>query len=194
MALNTISRGALSAYTKAVRLPFDAALPLVGRDPDSGLRAAAGLALDQVQATVLGVAGRVFGDQELQDDAAGRFRAADARREALRLRTRAEEVSEDAEERVAKREAEAENERQARKARAARTEQSRHRANARATAARKEAVQERGKVDRLEAVEEKAEALELKSEALTAKNEAQRLGKAAAAVKTERKRQASKRR
>lgn len=212
MALNTITRGAVGAYTKLARTPFDVATRLLGRDADSGLRAGAGLAIDQAEATALGVAGRLFGDAELQDEAARRFVAADERRQALRLRERAQEVSEDADERLAASERQAERTRgQGRESaarrkqqadrrkdrkttQAARAEEARRDANREVAAKRKETVAERAKIERLEAAEEKVEALDRKEEALAAQDEAQRLGRAAAATKARRTRSTSARR
>jgi hypothetical protein len=194
MSMNVLTRSAVGAYVQAMRLPFDAGARLLGRDPESGRRAAAGLAIDQVEASVLGTAGRLFGDARLQAEAALRATAVDERREAMRLRERAAEVSEDADTRVTRKEQTA----QARRARAreqakrrstqaARIEQARHRANAKATASQRETIDQRAKAERLEALDSKAEALAEKKEALAAKAEARRLGDAAARTKARRK-------
>ena len=194
MSMNVLTRSAVSAYLQALRLPFDAGARVLGRDPESGRRAAAGLAIDQVEASVLGTAGRLFGDARLQAEAALRATAVDERREAMRLRERAAEVSEDADARVTRKEqtakarrARAREQAKRRSIQAARIEQARHRANARATASQRETIDQRAKAERLEALDSKAEALAEKKEALAAKAEARRLGDAAARTKARRK-------
>jgi hypothetical protein len=195
MSLNVLTRSAVSAYVQALRLPFDAGTRLLGRESESGRRAAAGLAIDQAEASLLRTAGRLFGDAELQAEAALRATAVDERREALRLRERAAGVSEDADERVTQEEqladarrARAGEQAKRRSSQAARTEQSRHRANAKAAAAERDEIDQRAKIERLGALDAKAEALTEKEEALAAKAEARRLGDAAARAKARRKR------
>jgi hypothetical protein len=194
MSMNVLTRSAVGTYVRALRLPLDAGARLLGRDPESGRRAAAGLAIDRVEASVLGTAGRLFGDARLQAEAALRATAVDERREAMRLRERAAEVSEDADARVTRKEqtAKARRARAAEQAKrrltqAARIEQARHRANATATASQRETIDQRAKTERLDALDTKAKALAKKKEALAAKAEARRLGDAAARTKTRRK-------
>jgi hypothetical protein len=198
MSSNMLTRGAVTAYARALRLPFDAGNRLLGREPEEGRRAAAGLAVDQLEASFLAGAGRLFGDSELQAEAQLRATAVQERREALRLRERAAEVSDDADERVTRKEqlaelrrAKAGEEAQRRSKRAAKTEQSRQRVSARAAAAQREAIDRGAKAERLEALDAKADALAEKEEALTAKAEARRLGEAAARTKAQRNRKAT---
>ena len=194
MSMNVLTRSAVGAYVQALRLPFDAGARLLGRDPESGRRAAAGLAIDQVEASVLGTAGRLFGDARLQAEAALRATAVDERREAMRLRERAADVSEDADARVTRKEqtakarrARAGEQAKRRSTQAARIEQARHRANARATASQRATIDQRAKAERLDALHTKSKALAGTKEALAAKAEARRLGDAAARNKARRK-------
>ena len=198
MSLNTITRGAVTTYVRAIRLPFDAGTRLLGSQRDEGRRAAAGLALDQFEASVLGTAGRLFGDSALQAKAELRTTAVQERRKALRLRERAAEVSETADQRVTRKEeladrrrAKAGDQAQRRSRRAAETEKSRRRVSAKAASAQREAIDRRAKAERLEALDTKSEALARKEEALTAKAEARRIGEAAARTKAQRKRKAA---
>ena len=192
--MNVLTRSAVGAYVKVVRLPFDAGTRLLGADADSGRRAAARLAIDQAEASVLGTVGQVFGDAQLQATAMLRATAVDERREALRLRDRAAAVSEDGAERAERAEQHADVRRtrardQARRHRtqAAKTEHDRRRANAEVTAAQRDAIDKRAKAERLDALDTKATALGEKEEALAAKAESQRLGEAAARAKAKRK-------
>jgi hypothetical protein len=194
MSMNVLTRSAVSAYLQALRLPFDAGARVLGRDPESGRRAAAGLAIDRVEASVLGTAGRLFGDARLQAEAALRATAVDERREAMHLRQRAAEVSEDADARVTRKEqmaearrARADKQANRRSTQAARIEQARRRANAKATASQRETIDQRAKAERIDALDTKAKALAEKEEALAAKAEARRLGDAAARTKARRK-------
>ena len=194
MSVNLLTRAAVGAYVQVVRLPFDAGTRLLGGDPDSGRRAAAGLAIDGAEASVLRTAGRLLRDADLQAEATLRTTAVGERREALRLRERAAEVSEDADARVARREdqvnarrARAGEQAKRRSTKAAETAQSRNRANAKAAAAKREEVDQRAKAERLEALDTKADALAEKEDALAAKAEARRLGEAVAKTKAQRK-------
>ena len=193
--MNVLTRSAVGAYLKAVRMPLDAGTRLLGADADSGRRAAAGLAIDQLEASVLGLVGQAFDDPQMQAQALLRSKAVDERREALRLRERAAQVSEDGAERATRTEQHADARRtrageQAKRsrARAVKTENDRQRANAKATAAQREAIDKRAKSERLDALDSKAKALSEKEEAIAVKAEARRLGEAAARTKAQRKR------
>lgn len=195
MSLNVLTRSVVDAYVQVLRLPFDAGTRLLGRNAESHRRTMAGLAIDQAEASVLRRAGRLFGDSELQAEAALRTAAVDERRKALNLRERAAEVSEDADERISKKEQQADAQRvqaareaKRRSDRAARTEQSRRRVNAKATAAQRATIDRRAKAERLDALDTKADALAEQQVALAAKAEARRLGEAAARTKAQRKR------
>jgi hypothetical protein len=185
---------------RAARLPFDLGTRFVG-GADSSLA----LAVDRADARVRALAGFLLGDEDLKDDAARRHAATDERVKALRLRERAEDVSERADERLAdteqravrrragavsdsqRRRAKAEERRQSREAQAAKSAQKRKRETERTRAATQEVVEARADEARLDALEEKAEALEQEEEALIASDEARRLGRAAATAKERRK-------
>jgi len=198
MTVSVLTRSFVGAYVQALRLPFDAGTHLLGGKPDSGRRAAARLAIDQAEVSVLRTAGRLLGDAELQAEAALRTTAVRERREALRLRERAAEVSEDADERVTRtehladaRRARADEQAKRRSTQAARAAQSRNRANAKATAAKREEIDQRAKAERLEALDAKAEALAEKEDAFATKAEARRLGEAVSRTKARRKNKAT---
>jgi hypothetical protein len=202
--MRTIPRLALDTYLRAVRWPIDRAtalLPGNGQGPAAGAK----LAVDRVDAGVRAAAGRMIGDEELVEDATRRRAAADERERALRLRGQAEQTEQEAEQRQAQREEQAEQRRrqatrrasqrrqsteqqtEQQKRRTKTAEQRRKQANAKATAQAKEQAQSRARRARLEALEEESEALETRDDALEASDEAQRLQKAAAQAKAERK-------
>ena len=198
MTIRQFQRAALGGSIRTARLPLDTAVALLGSE-------SAELVLDRADAALRDTAGRLLFDDELRQDAARRRAAVAEREHALRLRTQAEVVNEDAETRVAEREREAERRRQsaneqakrrkqaatrrreAERDRAARIEQSRKEAAVRSEARVQERVESAAKRERLEALEEKAEALEASEEALTARDEARRLKRAAANAKAQRK-------
>jgi colicin import membrane protein len=204
MNLLTIPRMALDTYLKAVKWPLDRAARIVGGNGNGSVNGAE-IALDRADASVRGVAGAVLNDGELQQDAQLRRTAADERERALKLRAKAEQISEKSDEELEQRKKQADKRRQqasktaqqrkqqaekARKERerkAAEATSRRKAANAKATAKVEESIEERAKRERLETIERKAEAIEEKEEALTASDEAQRLAKAAASAKAARK-------
>jgi hypothetical protein len=201
MALRTASRLGVEATVRTARLPFDVGTRLVG-----GADSPFALAVDRADARVRALAGIMLGDSDLRDDAARRHAATDERVRALRLREQADDLSAQADERVAQKEetadrrraqaassaqrrkAEADQRRQARAAEAAKSADNRRSATERAKAKRQETVQSRANEARLEALEEKAEALEEEEDALVASDEAKRLARAAGTVKEQRKR------
>lgn len=200
MALRTASRLGVTASVRAARLPFDVGIRLVG-DPESALA----LAVDRADARARALAGFVLGDADLQEDAARRHAATDERVRALKLRERADDVADHADERLAeqekaavrrradaaaaaqRRKAEAEERRQSREAEAAQAADRRRRATESAKAAAQQTARERAEAARLDALEEKAEALEQEEEALIASDEAKRLARAAETAKESRK-------
>jgi hypothetical protein len=201
MALRTASRLGVEATVRTARFPFDVGTRLAG-----GADSALALAVDRADARVRALAGLLLGDSDLQDDAARRHAATDERVRALRLREQAENVSAQADERIAdkeeaaesrraaaassaqRRKAQAEERRRERAKAAARSAEQLKGATARVAAERHEVVEARADEARLEALEEKAEALEEEEEALVASDEARRLAKAAATAKEQRKR------
>ena len=198
MTIRTIQRAAVGGSIKTARLPFDTAGALLGSE-------SAELALDRADAALRDTAGRLLFDDELRQDAARRRAALAERERALRLRTQAEVVERDADERIAQREREAEQrrataseqakrrkqaaarKRDAEKERAERAERSRKESAVRAEAQAQERIQSAAQRERLEVLEEKAEALDSTEEALTARDEARRLKRAASNVKAQRK-------
>lgn len=201
MALRTAARLGVDASVRAARLPFDVGTRLVG-----GPQSPVALAVDRADARARALAGFVLGDADLRDDAERRHAATDERVRALRLRERADDVSERADERLARKErtadhrragavsgaqqrkAQAEKRHQAREAAVTESAEQRQRATEQARVAAQQTVEARADETRLEAVEERAEALEQQQDALIARDEAKRLGGAAARAKEQRKR------
>lgn len=200
MALRTASRLGVTTSVRVARLPFDVGIRLVG-DPDSSLA----LAVDRTDARARALAGFVLGDADLQQDAARRHAATDERVRALKLREQAEDVADEAEDRLTeqekaavrrradaaaaaqRRKEEAEERRQSREAEAAQAADRRRRATESAKATAQETARARAEAARLDALEEKAEALEQEEEALIASDEAKRLARAAETAKESRK-------
>ena len=191
MGLRDIPRSAVGGYLKLVRLPIDTGLKLIGR---GGNGSGAKLATDRVDATAREAAGAVLGDEELKRQGERRHRATDERARAATLRRRAQKTSAKGDAKLEQRTDNAEQRKQAaaksakrRQARAAETERKRKEAARTAAAKAEEKLDERERHARLETLDTKAEALEERQEAVTAADEAQRLEKAAAGAKAERK-------
>lgn len=200
MALRTAARLGVDVSVRAARLPLDLGTRLVG-GPESSFA----LAVDRADASARGLAGFILGDPDLQDDAARRNAATAERVRAQKLHEQAEDLSEQADQRLAEKERsaarrrtaaassaqrrkeQAEEARQSREAEAARAAQQREQANERARAVTQEAVEARADEARLDALDEKAEALEQEEEALIARDEARRLERAAETAKEQRK-------
>jgi hypothetical protein len=205
MSLRTISRSAIGGYFKLLRLPLDAAFALRPRNRQ-GDSSGATIALDRMEATLRGIAGRTLGDEELVRDAERRRLAANERERARRLRSEAEKRSEQAGERLSKkaekadhqrhrasqrateRKKQAEQSRRAETRRIAEIEARRRRASKNAAARKEEAIEDRSKRARLQQLNGEADALAKQKAALTAKNESQRLRRAATKTKAARKR------
>jgi hypothetical protein len=204
MGIRAIPRTAVDGALKLTRLPLDIAISLMPGN-GSGVRPAAGIAVDRLDARLRDVAGVVLRDSALRDEAMQRRVAADERARAARLRNEAEAGSEaadarfsvrveDAEERRATAEQRAENQRVAAERRkhqrtqaAASTEQKRKSASRRARAQVGEVIDEEADRARLEELKAKAEALEERERALVAQAEAQRLQDEATKKKAARK-------
>jgi hypothetical protein len=204
MNVRVIPRTALQGYLKLIRTPLDTAIKLLPGNGD-GPKPAAQLAVDRADATVRSVAGAVLGDPALREDGLRRLQAADERQRSLRLRTRAEETSAQADARLQEREEQAARQRQQaqetanrrrkqaetqaqkRKQQAARTEMRRRETSQQIAAEREEAIEARAPREELETLEAKTEALQAREEELTARDEAQRLADAASRIKAERK-------
>jgi colicin import membrane protein len=206
MNVQTVPRTALDSYLKLLRVPTDLVLKALSPRNRNGETTPAELVVDRAEAAVRDAVGRVFNDAELQADARRRRAAADERQRALRLRAAAEHRSEQADETLGARQEAAEERREeaadrertqkqrSEQRRAAESRQlaqaeERKRASVRAQANRAEkAIEDQARGDRLEQLDAEARTLDEEEEALTARSEAQRLRRAAAETKTQRKR------
>ena len=202
MGLRDIPRTAVGGYIKLARLPLDTGLKLIGRGGNGN---AAKLAADRVDATAREAAGTVLGDDQLKKDGRKRHRATEERQRAVKLRTQAQQKSAQADAELNERQQQAEDKRREaaqraeqrkktaaeaarkRQQRAAETERKRKQATEKAAAQVEEQISDVERRARLEQLETKSEALEEREEALTAADEAQRLEKAAATAKADRK-------
>lgn len=161
--IRKLQRGAVDASLKAARVLPDTAARLTGRGES------ADLALDGLDAQVRDVAGRLLFDDELRADAQRRRVATRERGEAARLRTKAEQVKQEARETELRRKASA--------AQAERTQQER--------------IDEQARKERLQTLRTKEQALEEQADAATARDEALRLKRSAAKAKAQRKERAN---
>jgi colicin import membrane protein len=202
MRLRTISRMAVGSSLKLARLPIDAVLRIVAT---RGAAVRAELALDRAEATIRGFAGKVLGDEALQEDAHLRGEAAEERERAAQLRADADRRSERADERVAaqeraterhraqaaetanRRRQEAQGRRDSTKRHAAEATRRRRKAAETSAAQTEKVIEERAKRGRLEHLDAKADALEEKEVALRTAAEAASLKTAASNAKAERK-------
>jgi colicin import membrane protein len=189
MDIRTIPRTALDGYLRLARKPVDAATGLL---PGDGANAR--LVVDRAEAVVRDMAGRLWRDPELQEDARRRRLAADERERAMRLRDAAEVRAEQADaERRRREQAAAEQrdrawEQAAAEKRRAAEQAGRQKAAVRKAAAEAEAkVEKQARAARLEQLDDEARALAEQEKALVAADEAQRLRKAAARTKATRK-------
>ena len=196
MSLRTVPRTAVDIYLRAARVPLN----LVARGEGSRLL------VDRADATARLLAGRVLRDEQLIEDARRRQIAADQRENALRMKVEAEQKSQDADaeftsrqraasERRAKAAAQAAEQQRAaeqrkneRKRGAADIAAKRKSATAEQASRAAERIQEETDRARLRVLDEEAQALAEKQAALKARREAQRLEKAAAEIKEQRKR------
>lgn len=206
MNVQTIPRTALDGYLRVLRVPAKAVVKALAPRSRSGDSSAAELVLDRAEAAVRDAVGRMLNDSELQADARRRRAAADERERALKLRATAQHKTEQADEQLGARQVAAEQRRQeardrertqkqrAQQERAAKSRQlaqaeDRKRAAVRAQANQAEdAIEDQARHSRLEQLDAEARTLEEEEDALTARSEAQRLRRAAAETKTERKR------
>jgi hypothetical protein len=200
MNVRVITRSAVSTSLRMVRMPLDAAINVL---PGDGTRAK--LAVDRADAAARSFAGAVTGDPELREDARRRRVAANERQQAVNLRDKADQTTEEshlraekrseqaqqrrqeADRRAASRRKQADQEAASKRARAASAEKQRKTASRNVKRSVEARIEETAPEKRLEALEERAEAQQERQEALTASDEARRLGEAAAAVKEERK-------
>jgi hypothetical protein len=204
MTARELTTATIDGYLKLVRRPIDFTIGLLP-DRRRGSSAAARLTVDRVDARIRAAAGSVLNDDRLSEDARRRNAAASERERAVKLRQEAGVKEKQAQARLQTRHEEATQRRdRASKAAAARREQAAGKQQTRArTAADSErkrlqaSREQEARVDetigtqvskaRLPAVEEQARALAEQDVALKEHDEAQRLGDAAARIKSERK-------
>jgi hypothetical protein len=202
MGLRDIPRTAVGGYIKLARLPIDTGLKLIGRGGNGN---ATKLAADRVDATAREAAATVLGDDQLKEDAQRRHQATEQRQRAVKKRAQATRKSAEADAELQERTESAEKRRtqaakrasqrkqtaqgaaRKRQQRAAETERKRKQASEKAAEQVDEQIADRERRLRLEQLDTKSGALEEREEALTAADEAQRLEKAAATAKAERK-------
>ncbi|MDQ1373906.1 MAG: hypothetical protein QOJ09_1244, partial [Actinomycetota bacterium] len=110
MDIKRIPGSALDGYLNFVKRPLDAVARRSRTDGAS--TSPAELLLDRVDATVRETAGRVLGDETLQDDARKRRLAAAERERALELKIEAAHQTQQADQQFAQRQREAEERRQ----------------------------------------------------------------------------------
>jgi len=203
MGVSTIRRTALDGWLRAVRLPVDTGVKLLGRDQDWAV--ALGLAVDRADAGVRDLTGRIFRDERLQDDARARRAAAEERQRALELRLEAKRRKEQAdgrfedrldqaderrtvaEQRADNRRQRLQEQQQREKQRLAEEERRRKQTTRQMAGAKAESIEHRSRGARLEQLKQEAEVLNQDQETLTAASEAQRLRRAAEDVKANRK-------
>jgi hypothetical protein len=203
MGIRAIPARALDGYFSLVKWPLDAVARRTRRDADS--TSPAELFFDRIDATVRDTAGRILGDEALQDDARRRRLAASERERALELRAGAEAKTEQADKEFARRHRAAEERRRSAERRAAgetrRIEQEKQAkeraveqtAAQRTSASRKVASTVEGAVDdkadksRLQQLQVEADALREEEKALGAEAKAKTLAKAAGNAKATRK-------
>lgn len=204
MNVRQVPRSGVDLWLRAVRGPVDLAARVIPNG-DTGPRNAVMLFVDRADAIVRGVAGKLFGDEELCEDARRRRKATDEREHALRLRVEAERTKVEADANLAERQrqADARREQAERQAEQRETEIDRKRTarkqEVRETVAKQEkaiehvrenkleAADTKAKRERLKVLEQETDALDRKADALTTRDEAQRLRTAAAKAKQSRK-------
>jgi hypothetical protein len=193
----------LDGYLSIVKRPLDAVARRTRRNGDSA--SAAELVLDRMDATVRETAGRILGDDALQDDARRRRVATSERERALELKAEAAVRTQEADQEFAQRQRAAEDRRQQAERRAEeekqRIEQEKQAkerevakaASQRKTASRKVASTVEGAVEdkadkgRLQQLSVEAEALREEEKALGAQAAAKTLSSAAGKAKATRK-------
>ncbi|MEY2476400.1 MAG: hypothetical protein QOG87_1715 [Actinomycetota bacterium] len=203
MDIKRIPASALDGYLSIVKRPLDAVARRTRRNGDSA--SAAELVLDRMDATVRETAGRILGDDALQDDARRRRVATSERERALELKAEAAVRTQEADQEFAQRQRAAEDRRQQAERRAEeekqRIEQEKQAkerevakaASQRKTASRKVASTVEGAVEdkadkgRLQQLQVEAEALREEEKALGAQAAAKTLSSAASKAKADRK-------
>ncbi|MEY2566067.1 MAG: hypothetical protein QOE35_596 [Actinomycetota bacterium] len=204
MNVKRIPSEALDRYLTLVKSPLDLVARRTRREGDD-VTSAFELLLDRVDAGVRDAAGRLLGDEALQDDARKRRLAAAERERALRLKAEAAQRTEQADQEFAQRQRAAEDrrqqaerraeeekrrieqEKQAKERQVEQTAAERKAANRKVASTVEGAVDDRANRSRLQQLETEAEALREEEEALAAKSTAKQLATAAAKTKAARK-------
>ena len=203
MDIKRIPGSALDGYLNLVKRPIDAVARRSRRGDNT--TSPAELLLDRVDATVRETAGRILGDETLQDDARRRRVAASERERALELKVEAELKTKQADQEFARRQRAAEDRRQSAERRAEeekqrieQEKQAKERAVEQTAAQRKSAsrkvastvegaVEDKADKGRLQQLQVEADALREEEKALAAQATAKNLSKAASSAKATRK-------
>ena len=196
MDIKRIPGSALDGYLNLVKRPIDAVARRSRRGDNT--TSPAELLLDRVDATVRETAGRILGDETLQDDARRRRVAASERERALELKVEAELKTKQADQEFARRQRAAEDRRQSAERRAEEEKQAKERAVEQTAAQRKSAsrkvastvegaVEDKADKGRLQQLQVEADALREEEKALAAQATAKNLSKAASSAKATRK-------
>jgi colicin import membrane protein len=203
MDIKRIPASALDGYLSLVKRPLDAVARRTRRDGDAA--SAAELLVDRIDATVRDAAGRILGDEALQDGARRLRLAASERERALELKAEAAAKTQEADQEFAQRQRAAEDRRQQAERRAAeekqridQEKQAKEREVASAAAERKTAsrkvastvegaVEDKADKGRLQQLDVEAKALREEEKALGAKAAAKTLSSAAGKAKADRK-------
>jgi len=197
----TASRRWVDLSLRAVLAPWTALGKATTRD---GAPSPVKLGVDRIDAAVRDVAGRLLSDEEMVAEARRRRVAADKREEAVELKAKAEEreqqaeqarrqreeqaerVRESAEQRAEQKKREAQQEAAKRKQQVRTSATTRKQAVEKTTAAKRKRIQDKERAARLEELEQKEQALTAEERALQQEESADKLKKAAGAVKASR--------
>jgi hypothetical protein len=203
MDIKRIPGSALDGYLSVIKRPIDAVARRSRRDGEA--TSAAELLVDRIDATVRETAGRLLGDEAVQDDARRRRLAAAERGRALELKATAEVKTQEADKDFVRRQQAADDRRQQAERRAGeekqrieQEKQAKEREVAQAAAERKSnsrkiastvegAVDDKADKDRLQQLDVEATALREEEKALAAQAAAKNLSSAADKAKANRK-------
>jgi translation initiation factor IF-2 len=203
MDIKRIPGSTLDRYLNLVKQPVDAVARRTRRAGQS--TSPAELLLDRVDATVREAAGRILGDETLQDDARRRRTAASERERALELKAEAEVKTQNADQEFARRQRAADERRQSAERRAdeekqriEQEKQAKERAVEQTAAQRKSAnrkvastvegaIDDKADKNRLQQLQVESDALREEEEALAAAATAKTLSTAAGKAKATRK-------
>ena len=203
MDIKRIPGSALDGYLNLVKRPVDAVARRTRRDGFA--TSPAELVLDRIDATVRETAGRIFGDETLQDDARKRRVAASERERAMELKVEAEVKTQEADQEFARRQRAAderrqqaerraeeekqriEQEKQAKEREVEKTAAQRKASNRKVASTVEGAIDDKADKNRLQQLQVEAEALREEEKALGAQAAAKTLSTAAGKAKASRK-------